>query len=644
MSGNLLDIYPSGATIYALFASYGSSGQSITLTGLAVTDVEIYKNGSVTQRASDAGITLLDTDGIDFDALTGIHGISIDLADNTDAGFYAVGSQYTVVVSAVTIDAQTVSFILGSFRIVAAEAVAGKPKVDVDAWLGTAAATPTVAGVPEVDVTHFNGTVGTFASGRPEVSLGNVAHGGAAATLTALSIAVSNSAGSALTLTSTGGNGHGAVLQGNGSGEGLKATGGANGHGAEFLGGATSGDGIRAAASAAGNGILAEGVGASGAGIWASGDPGIEAFGDLTNSHGFKAEGAGTGAGFHSVGGAAGHGMSLVGGVTSGDGLKAIATTDGAGIHAVGGATVGDGLTAQAAADGAGISASGVGGSGIAAAGNGSGDGIRAIGGATGHGMALAGGATSGNGLNATVTSGNEIDANITGNITGNLSGSVGSVTGAVASVTAAVSISAAAVDLIWDEATAGHATAGSTGKALTDAGSAGDPWGTALPGAYGAGTAGKIVGDNLNATVSSRASQTSLDTVDDFLDTEMAAVKAKTDSLSFTAAGFVDANVLLVSGSADADDRLRRGVLTTVLGTVGVGSTTTNVIASSTSPVSSVNDQFKGRIMIFAWDTTTAALRGQATDITAYTNATGAFTVTALTTAPASGDSFVVV
>lgn len=46
----------------------------------------------------------------------------------------------------------------------------------------------------------------------------------------------------------------------------------------------------------------------------------------------------------------------------------------------------------------------------------------------------------------------------------------------------------------------------------LDGAASAGDPWTTALPGAYGAGTAGKIVGDNINATISSRASQTSVD------------------------------------------------------------------------------------------------------------------------------------
>jgi hypothetical protein len=141
-----------------MFDSYdGGTGASITLTGLAITDVEIYKGTSMTQRASDAGVVLLDTDGIDIDGVTGIHGFSIDTGDNTDAGFYAVGSFFTVVVSAVTIDAQTVNFVAGTFRLLAAEAIAGKPKADVDAWLGTAAATPTVAGVPEVDLTHVAG-------------------------------------------------------------------------------------------------------------------------------------------------------------------------------------------------------------------------------------------------------------------------------------------------------------------------------------------------------------------------------------------------------------------------------------------------------------------------------------------------------
>lgn len=57
-----------------------------------------------------------------------------------------------------------------------------------------------------------------------------------------------------------------------------------------------------------------------------------------------------------------------------------------------------------------------------------------------------------------------------------------------------------------WDAVLADHLDAGSTGNALNAAGSAGDPWSTALPGAYGAGTAGKIIGDNVNATIGSRA------------------------------------------------------------------------------------------------------------------------------------------
>lgn len=57
----------------------------------------------------------------------------------------------------------------------------------------------------------------------------------------------------------------------------------------------------------------------------------------------------------------------------------------------------------------------------------------------------------------------------------------------------------------IWDKATSALTTVGSIGKMLVD---------------------------NINATISSRASQTSLDTLDDYVDTEVAAIKAKTDNL----------------------------------------------------------------------------------------------------------------
>lgn len=47
---------------------------------------------------------------------------------------------------------------------------------------------------------------------------------------------------------------------------------------------------------------------------------------------------------------------------------------------------------------------------------------------------------------------------------------------------------------------------ANSLGAGVNAAAISGDPWGTTLPGSYGSGTAGAIVGTNLNATVSSRS------------------------------------------------------------------------------------------------------------------------------------------
>lgn len=113
-----LGIQKPGSTLIIPWDTFAAStGASITSTGIAVTDVEIYKDSSMTQRASDAGYTLLDTDGIDLDTVTGIQGLSINLADNTDAGFYASGSLYRVVIASVTIDGQTVNFTPVVFEI-----------------------------------------------------------------------------------------------------------------------------------------------------------------------------------------------------------------------------------------------------------------------------------------------------------------------------------------------------------------------------------------------------------------------------------------------------------------------------------------------------------------------------------------------
>ncbi len=113
----------------------------------------------------------------------------------------------------------------------------------------------------------------------------------------------------------------------------------------------------------------------------------------------------------------------------------------------------------------------------------------------------------------------------------------------------------AAIADAVWDEALAGHAGSGSTGEALAAAGAAGDPWITALPGAYSAGQAGYIVGTALDATISSRASQSSLDTLDNYVDTEVAAIKAKTDLIPASPAAVSD----IPTATQNADALLNR-------------------------------------------------------------------------------------
>ncbi len=130
--------------------------------------------------------------------------------------------------------------------------------------------------------------------------------------------------------------------------------------------------------------------------------------------------------------------------------------------------------------------------------------------------------------------------------------------------------------------------------------------------------------------------------TVTGYIDTEVAAIKAKTDSLTFTAAGKVDANLLAINGQTGGVAGLDRSTRAIAVGTVGTSASTTSIPTSALSPAASVADQFKGRIVIFDSGTTTAALRGQATDITASSSG-GTLTVTALTTAPASGDTFTI-
>jgi len=218
----------------------------------------------------------------------------------------------------------------------------------------------------------------------------------------------------------------------------------------------------------------------------------------------------------------------------------------------------------------------------------------------------------------------------LTANITGNLSGSVGSVTGAVGSVASggitAASIATNAIDadaLAADAVTeiqSGLATASAlstvagyldtevaailadTNELQTDwanggrldllldgASSAGDPWTTSLPGAYGAGTAGKILGDNLNAPVGT-------------IDTVVDAIKVKTDYLPSATAGASGGVFIAGSNAATSiTTALTANITGNLSGSVGsvtgaVGSVT-GAVGSVTGAVGSVTGNVGGSV-----------------------------------------------
>ena len=158
-----------------------------------------------------------------------------------------------------------------------------------------------------------------------------------------------------------------------------------------------------------------------------------------------------------------GSGM-LITGVGSGEGISTAGGTTGNGIYAVGGGTSGHGIYAFGSYNGAGIKATGT----LAN------PGMNLLGGPTGPGLLATGGSN---------------DAAADG-------------IRAVAGGALASDIDAHAPDIVdgvWDEVLhTDHEVASSASVLLQAAGGAADPWLTALPGAYGAGTAGRIMGRSL--------------------------------------------------------------------------------------------------------------------------------------------------
>ena len=107
------------------------------------------------------------------------------------------------------------------------------------------------------------------------------------------------------------------------------------------------------------------------------------------------------------------------------------------------------------------------------------------------------------------------------------------------------------------------------------------------------------------------------------------------------TTAGVPEVDIVAIEGNAAVVTQFRRSLLNMHDGSVTGAATTTTLIDSTlTQPHT---DALKGRIVIFEGNVT-AALADQATDITAFNPTTDQLTFTALTTAPASGDRYIIV
>jgi len=157
------------------------------------------------------------------------------------------------------------------------------------------------------------------------------------------------------------------------------------------------------------------------------------------------------------------------------------------------------------------------------------------------------------------------------------------------------------------------------------------DPWDVDLPGAYAAGKAGRILGVNLDAAVSTRAVEAGGNVAN--LQTRVPA--------ALTAGGFMKADMVALDGSTTSAARLRRSASLIHDGAVTGAATATTLIDSGLTHPD--DDQLKGRILIFDGNMT-AGLREQATDIVAFDAATDMLTFTAMTQAPVLGDTFVIV
>lgn len=532
---NLGKVRP-GSTIDVPFSTFASStGASATVTGYAAADIIIYKDAGTTERASTAGVSVF----VDFDTRTGLHLATIDLSDNTTAGFYTAGSRFMVALADVTVDTQNIRTWLAMFRI-------GYDEALFDTTIATLSSQTsfTLTSGPAED----NALVGCPVvihdiASAVQCAVGYItAYTGATKTVTLAT---------APTFTIAAGDNISVMPRTN-----VHAIGGtvqtARDIGASVLISSGTGTGQLSVTS----GVISANVTQYGgsAGTFTGGRPEVNA----THWGGTAVASAAVRANAIQF---AGQTITCSGGVTVPAATLASTTniTSASGVTLAGVTHTGAVIpTVTSVTNRVSANVDQINGTSIAGTGSQVAD--RFVGffnqATIGHTVATA-------------------ISTLTAADVWNYAGGERNITDIGSAALAAVA------DAVWDEAISGHLTAGTTGNSLNAAGSAGDPWSTTLPGTYGSGTAGKIIGDNLNATVSSRLAaasytapldaagtrtavglasanlDTQLSTINSYIDTEVAAIKAKTDLIAGTPAVAGDAMTLTVAERAAVADKL---------------------------------------------------------------------------------------
>jgi hypothetical protein len=99
------------ATVIHYFNTFSSNdpAASVTVSTLLLSDLYVYKDGSVTDIVTDGA-----TVDIDFDGRVGVHKLTIDTS--VDAA-YSTGSDYMVLIEGATVDAANITAAILTFSI-----------------------------------------------------------------------------------------------------------------------------------------------------------------------------------------------------------------------------------------------------------------------------------------------------------------------------------------------------------------------------------------------------------------------------------------------------------------------------------------------------------------------------------------------